>query len=690
MSTFPEWIGNYRLERQIGKGGMSQVWLARHRTLRERRVAIKILLSQDPEWIDRFTREAEITSQLRHEHIVPIYDHGHQAPFHYTVMEYVEGGSLRDLLDQRGRLPLDLAAHIFRCAATALDYAHAHGVVHRDISTGNILVENAGKRVLLSDFGIARESGKAGMTTVNKVMGTPGFLSPEHAASATAVTHLSDIYSLGVVLFVMLAGALPWTYTPGLGEGGGPFAPPMSLRDRGVTGVPAEIDDIIRTMLALEPAKRYPGARAAADALDQVLRRHSSTTQVSAGTPPAAAPVSPAPPEAPHAVEKVLAADLIKAPMQEALERAKELNDPRTIAGLLNAWSRARPLGLRRPSLGRLAEIRQTTHRNIYWYTLRVLYETREPAQTAEEPDHHYHKDDKLERELDRWEVKLPAPRGFENEAGGVVRIPGSTRVIQCDTCKGIGRTICARCNGRRRIPAPSTSPALNEAPSVVQTAVAANRRRRHNAPTASTDAPDSAQSAVATQPEVAAAPTLIPCPDCQGTGGIHCTRCDGVSRLIVHKTFHWLRRAALLTAHDDLPGIDEQWLQRNCRKREVYREQANEGFRPEWRLVAEVDRLIKQAEERLNSDTRIILSELAISFIPVTEIVFDLDEWTKPKQRGRTAQKREPVLYRWYIYGFERLLPDDRRFLNWDRIAALTATGLTIVLAIALALLMM
>jgi serine/threonine protein kinase len=197
MSTFPEWIGNYRLERQIGKGGMSQVWLARHRTLRERRVAIKILLSQDTEWIDRFTREAEITSQLRHEHIVPIYDHGHQAPFHYTVMEYVEGGSLRDLLDQRGRLPLDLAAHIFRCAAAALDYAHAHGVVHRDISTGNILVESAGKRVLLSDFGIARESGKAGMTTVNKVMGTPGFLSPEHAASATAVTHLSDIYSLG-------------------------------------------------------------------------------------------------------------------------------------------------------------------------------------------------------------------------------------------------------------------------------------------------------------------------------------------------------------------------------------------------------------------------------------------------------------------------------------------------------------
>ncbi|MGQ9548943.1 MAG: protein kinase domain-containing protein [Roseiflexus sp.] len=689
MSTFPEKIGNYRLERQIGKGGMSQVWLARHCTLRERRVAIKILLSQDTEWIDRFTREAEITSQLRHEHIVPIYDHGQQAPFHYTVMEYVEGGSLRDLLDRRGRLPLDLAAHIFRCAAAALDYAHTHGVVHRDISTGNILVESAGKRVLLSDFGIARDSGKSQMTTVNKVMGTPGFLSPEHAASATAVTHLSDIYSLGVVLFVMLAGALPWTYTPGLGEGGGPFAPPMSLRDRGVTGVPAEVDDIIRTMLALEPVKRYPSAQAATDALEQVLRRHSRTTQI-ASTPPAATPVPTSLPETPHAVEKVLANDLIKAPMQEALARAKELSDPRTIAHLLNEWSRARPLGLRRPSLGRLAAIRQITHRNIYWYTLRVLYETREPAQTEEEPDHHYHKDNKLERELDRWEVALPAPEGFENEAGGVVHIPGSTRVVLCDTCKGIGRTICPRCNGRRRIPAPSASNASTETQGVAQTVVAADGRGGRISSTTSTGASGTAQATIATQAAITATPAIIPCPDCQGTGGIHCTRCDGTGRLVVHKTFRWQRQAARLTAHDDLPGIDEQWLRQNCRKYEVYREHTKAGFRPEWRLIPEIDGLIKQAEERLSPNTHIILSELMIGFIPVTEIIFDLDEWKKPKQPGQSGQKREPVLYRWYIYGFERLLPDDRRFLNWDRIAALTATGLTVVLAIALALLML
>src|SRR3712207_2426572 len=98
MSNLPQRVSNYQLERQIGKGGMSEVWLARHRSLENRLVAVKLLLSQDPEWIDRFTREANITSRLHHEHIVRIYDHGYQHPYHYTIMEYVPGGALRELL----------------------------------------------------------------------------------------------------------------------------------------------------------------------------------------------------------------------------------------------------------------------------------------------------------------------------------------------------------------------------------------------------------------------------------------------------------------------------------------------------------------------------------------------------------------------------------------------------------------
>ncbi|MCS7291030.1 MAG: protein kinase [Roseiflexus sp.] len=663
MSNLPERIGNYRLERRIGRGGMSQVWLARHQTLRTRQAAIKVLLSQDAEWIERFTREAEITSQLRHEHIVPIYDHGYQAPFYYTVMEYVDGGSLRDLLNQHGRLPLELAAHIFFCTAAALDYAHAHGVIHRDVSTGNILVDHTGKRVFLADFGIARESGISPLTTVNKVMGTRGFLSPEHASSATAVTHLSDIYSLGVVLYVMLTGDLPWPYPPGLGEDGGPFAPPLSLRDRGVTGVPAELDTIIRTMLALDPSKRYPSAQAAADALRQALSRHTSTTQVVTGAPASAA--APAPmSEEPHPVEQALMPDLLKAPMQEALARMNELNDPREIARLLNEWSSARPW-LRRPAMGRLAAIRQIGHRNIYWYTLRVLYESREPAQNAEEPDYQM-MESKLEREPGRWEVPLPSQQEFKDNPGGVVRIPGSMRVVLCDDCKGIGRTICPRCNGNRRVPAPAE-------------------------PTPPSDPKLSSPATTAStlSAQIAARPRLIPCPDCQGSGGLHCKRCDGTSRLVVHKTIRWRRQAATMTRHDDLPTVDEQWLQQRCKKRKIYCEQAKGGLRPEWRLVPGIQTMIEEAERRLDANTRIVLSEVAIHFIPITEIVFDLNEWTVTRSVGSKGKSREPTLYRWYIYGFEKALPDDWRFVNWDRIVALGTTGVSLALIVALILIL-
>jgi predicted Ser/Thr protein kinase len=663
MSNLPEWIGNYRLERQIGRGGMSHVWLARHRTLRTRQVAIKVLLSQDAEWIERFTREAEITSQIRHQHIVPIYDHGYQAPFYYTVMEYVAGGSLRDLLSKHGRLPLDQALHIFRCAAAALDYAHAHGVIHRDISTGNILVDQDGKRVFLADFGIAREAGKTSLTTVHRVMGTQGFFSPEHIASATAVTHLSDLYSLGVVLFVMLTGALPWPYIPGPGEDGGPFVPLMSLRDRGVTGTPAELDTIIRTMLAPDPAKRYPSAQAAVDALEQALRRHTSTTQVMTSAPASTPAVPAAPPEEPHPVEQALAPDLIKAPVQEALKRARELDDPREIARLLNAWSDARPW--RRPALGRMAAIRQIRHANVYWYTLRVLYETREPAQTVEEPDRQKVKI-KLEREPGPWEVPLPAPQGFEHDTGGVVRIPGSTRIISCDDCNGKGRTVCPRCNGNGRIPAPA-DPAPQTNPMI--------------------GSPATADSSIPAR--VAATPRIIPCPDCEGSGGLQCKRCGGEARLITHKTIRWRRHAEKMTRHDDLPHVDERWLQEHCKKHKIYCEQEIGGFRPEWRLVPSIQAMIQEAEARPDPNTRILLSEVTVRFIPVTEIVFDLNEWRPVKTARHKGPSREPVLYRWYIYGFENILPADRRFLNRDRIVAATAAGVSLVLIVALIVLL-
>jgi hypothetical protein len=673
MTSVPQRIGNYQLERQIGKGGMSEVWLGRHRSLDNRLIAIKLLLSQDAEWIERFTREANITSRLRHEHIVQIFDHGYQPPYHYTIMEYVVGGALRGLIRPRQPLPLEQALYVLRCAGTALDYAHAHGVIHRDVSPGNILVEADSGRVLLTDFGIARESGKAGMTTISKVMGTPGYLSPEHASSATAVTHLSDIFSLGAVLYEMLSGALPWEHNPGMPDSsGGPFTAPLPLRARGVAGLPPDVDRVLQTMLALDPAKRYPSARAAIEDLEQVMTRHNGPTQVIGVTstnaatplaagyaPSAAGALVPSRPVEQHPVEKALGPDLIKGPMQKAQERAAALSDTRELAALLDHWSRSGPF--RRRLLGRQAVFQRATSTNIYFYTLNVLYETRSQARTVEEPDHST-RQVPIEREQDRWSVALPQPKGFVEEQGGTVNLPGTTRVLTCEVCNGPGRVACARCQGRARI--------------IVQ---------REPARAGSPAKPGAATSTTASAP-AQATPALIPCPDCSGVGSVECDRCEGAGRLLQRKTTTWRRRPATLSANDDLPALDERWLHSACKAVPVYHEQQQGDVRPEWKLVPELAALITKAQNEAGADTRIALSEVQITFIPITEIIFDLDE-TPPAPAPAKGAKAKPAraadagLYRWYIYGFEKQLPKDWRFLNWDRVLMLIAMAFGLVM---------
>jgi eukaryotic-like serine/threonine-protein kinase len=681
-----ERIGNYEIVRQIGRGGMSEVYLARHRSLENRLVAIKLLLSQDSEWIDRFAREATITSRLRHEHIIQIFDHGYQPPFFYTIMEYVEGGALRNILKPGQPLPADLALKIFRATGAALDYAHTHGVIHRDVSPGNILIEQDTGRVLLTDFGIARESGKTGYTTISKVMGTPGYLSPEHASSATSVTHLSDIYSLGVLLYEMLAGVSPWDHTPGMLDGsGGPFTAPPPLRSRGAQGLPPDVDRVLQTMLAIDPAKRYPSVHAAMEDLDEVMARHTGPTQV-IGTNGASANAVPAPAQPntivparqvePHPVEKALGPDLLKAPMQKARERADTLSEQRELAGLLNQWSREGLAGgiFRRRLLGRQAAFHRVTSTNVYFYTLKVLYETRTPEQIEEEPDHKAQAP-KLEREQDRWGLALPAPKGFQEEAGDKITLPGSAQVVECGVCDSKGRVVCPRCQGRARV-------IVNRDPAKPGLAAPSGPAPRHRGAATAVAAADA--------PPAPHAPALMPCPDCKGTGSLPCERCEGAGRLFLRKTTTWRRWPGTLRANDDLPRIDERWLFRTCQPTKVYQEQRLGDVRPEWKLVPDVAELVAQAQQSAGPDTRIALSELTVAFIPITELLFDLGD---PKGRpdagkGKGAGTPEAGLYSWHIYGFERRLPMDWRFVNWDRIwmlifacALVLALGLSVLI---------
>lgn len=642
---------------------MSSVWLARHRSLANRQVAIKLLLTQDDDFIQRFQREAALTSNLRHPNIVQIYDYGFHAPYYYTIMEYVAGGALRQLLEPHQPLPLDLALHIFRCAGAALDYAHAQGVIHRDVSPGNILVEQGSGRVLLTDFGIAREAGKPSATTISKVMGTPGYLSPEHASSATAVTHLSDLYGLGIVLFEMLSGQLPWEHSPGLppDQNGGSFESPRTLRDLGVRSVPEDVDRIIGTMLALDVSKRYPSAQAAIQDLDRVLARHNSVTQVvspgAASAPAGGGAVGPLVVGNPHPVETALGVDLLKAPIAAAEQRAAALSDPRVITQILNDWSGAS--WFRRPLLGRLANIRQVDHFNVYFYTLHVLYETREPVKTIEEPDREA-VSLPLERELDRWGVELPAPKGFADDRGGTIRLPGSTRVTACSQCKGVGKMICPRCKGAGRV----QRPAVNQA--------------------AATPAATPSQPNPAGAPAAKQEPELMPCPACRGAGGLNCARCEGVGRLLERKVTTWRRQAQVFTAHDDLPEVDEHWLRRTCALTDVYCEQQLKGVRPEWLSVPPLRALVEQAQAQTNNDTQIALSEVRIAFIPITEIAFDLGEHARP---DGDPDAPGPDMHYWYIYGFEKVLTKNWLFFDWYRVMVVV---LAVVLAVTAGLLVL
>ena len=204
-------LGNrYRLERELGRGGMATVYLA-HDLRHDRRVAIKFLRPEVGALVgsDRFLREIQLTARLRHPHILPVYDSGEAGGLLYFVTPLVEGGSLRDRLRRDGRLPTAEAVRITREVADALAYAHAQGVIHRDIKPDNILLESG--HATVADFGIARALSEAGadrVTQAGLVLGTPAYMSPEQAIGEE-VDARADIYGLGAALYEMITGQPP-------------------------------------------------------------------------------------------------------------------------------------------------------------------------------------------------------------------------------------------------------------------------------------------------------------------------------------------------------------------------------------------------------------------------------------------------------------------------------------------------
>jgi beta-lactam-binding protein with PASTA domain/predicted Ser/Thr protein kinase len=286
--------GRYRLVGRVGSGGMADVWLAEDSQL-GRRVALKLLhrrFAEDEQFVERFRREASHAAGLQHPNVVAVYDRGRWDGTWYIAMEYVEGPTLKEIVRDRGPLPPTLAIDLIVQVLRAARYAHKRGIVHRDLKPHNVILDEEG-RVKVTDFGIAR-AGASEMTETGAIMGTAQYLSPEQA-QGLAVDARSDLYSIGVILYELLTGRVPFdaesAVTIALKHVSEPPVPPAEL----VPAVPPALDAVVLRALAKEPADRYPDADAFIAAL-QAARDAPMEAAVFAPTGP--------PPEVVDAVER--------------------------------------------------------------------------------------------------------------------------------------------------------------------------------------------------------------------------------------------------------------------------------------------------------------------------------------------------------------------------------------------------
>jgi serine/threonine-protein kinase len=265
--------GQYVIEGEIGRGGMGVVYSARDQQLK-RRVAIKLLppeLAFRQEIKKRFIREAQTAARLSHPHIVPIHTVGEKDDLVYFVMGFVDGESLAQRLRRRGRLPVEEARRIIKETADALGLAHATGIIHRDVKPDNILLEGTRRRVMVTDFGIAKalsEAGAGTLTGTGVALGTPTYMSPEQAAGESDIDARSDLYALGIVAFEMLSGKPPFRAptVPGLLMKQITEPPPDLIRIR--SEIPEELATTIMRCLEKDPENRWPTADALRRALE--------------------------------------------------------------------------------------------------------------------------------------------------------------------------------------------------------------------------------------------------------------------------------------------------------------------------------------------------------------------------------------------------------------------------------------
>jgi len=257
--------GRYRIIRRLGSGGMAEVWCADDTQL-DRKVALKILqprFAQDHEFVERFRREASAAAGLQHPNVVNVFDRGEFDGTYYIAMEYVEGASLRELISRGMSVPAAVA--VTRQILAAAKFAHSHGVIHRDLKPGNVLVDKQG-RATVADFGIAK-AGVSEITQTGSVMGTAQYLSPEQAQGLD-VTAGSDLYSVGVILYELLTGRVPFEADSAVAVALKQVSEVPRRPSELNPAVPRALDAVVLKALAKDPANRFRSADEFDAALD--------------------------------------------------------------------------------------------------------------------------------------------------------------------------------------------------------------------------------------------------------------------------------------------------------------------------------------------------------------------------------------------------------------------------------------
>jgi serine/threonine protein kinase len=252
-------LGPYRIISQIGQGGMATVYKAYQPSM-DRNVAVKVLpgqLADSPEFTQRFQQEARIIARLEHAHILPVFDYGESEGIHYFVMRFLDAGTLKDKMQNGHPLPLSEIDRLFTQLSDALSYAHSLGVVHRDLKPANALIDSRGN-LFLTDFGIAKilESASPRLTQTDAIMGTPAYISPEQA-QAQKVDQRSDIYSLGIILYEMVTGRVPYTADTPLAVILKHVTHPLPLPSSVKPDIPETIERILLKALAKNPDDRF-------------------------------------------------------------------------------------------------------------------------------------------------------------------------------------------------------------------------------------------------------------------------------------------------------------------------------------------------------------------------------------------------------------------------------------------------